>query len=382
MRKKKLIIFLASLSILMCGSGATILARTETSVMNHLATGIVDIQLKEYRIQDGEEQIYEDVKDVLPGQTISKIPRIHNQGNDCYVRVKLALEGTEEKIEIQEMGKNWIEGKDGYLYDTEILKTGQDTELFRSIHIPEDFSLAEGASFRLIIHAEAIQSKNFTPDFQADSPWGAVEIQQCEKEGQYDITSFKQAANQSLEVVYQGDSKKLFSNPDDFFSNFPVMMPGDRYQESVELKNTNDKSLKLYFQTSAEDIADNDLLEQLQLKITTDIAGKQDTIYEGALKAEALAQDKLLGEIPAGKSGNFLFELSVPAELDNPYTVLTNQVKWIFSTGPIQPLTPVQTGDMRKTGIYLLIAGVATGAGTYALWKGRKKDEKSTESYL
>ena len=67
MKKKRLVIFLASLSILMCGSG-TILAMTETSVTNTLSTGIVDIELEEYRIQDGEEERYEDVKDILPGQ--------------------------------------------------------------------------------------------------------------------------------------------------------------------------------------------------------------------------------------------------------------------------------------------------------------------------
>lgn len=377
MKKKKLLIFLASLSALMCGSGATILAMTETSVTNHISTGIVDIELEEYQIQDGKEEAYEDVKDILPGQVISKIPRIRNDGNDCYIRVKLELEGTEESIEAQEIGEKWKEGKDGYLYYTDILKTGDETDLFQSVKIPEDFAQEEESAFRLEIHAEGIQSQNFTPDFEADAPWGAVEIQRCKKEGQYDITSFRQADDQSLEVVYQGGSRQLFSNPEDFFVNFPVMLPGDTYEETAELRNTDDKPVKLYFRSAAEDTESNDLLEQVGLKITTEIDGKTETIYEGTLKGEGITEDRLLGEIPAEASGKFHFELSVPKELDNRYTVLTNRVKWIFSTEPIEPLTTVQTGDARKTGIYLLAGGVLCGAGTLILRKGRRKDEES-----
>ena len=277
MKKKRLVIFLASLSILMCGSG-TILAMTETSVTNTLSTGIVDIELEEYRIQDGEEERYEDVKDILPGQVISKIPRIRNAGNDCYIRVKLELTGTEESIEIREIGENWMQGRDGYLYYTEVLKTGEETDLFQSIRIPEDFAQAENSTFQLKIDAEGIQSKNFTPDFEADAPWGAVEIQQCKKEGQYDISSFKQASDQSLRVVYEGDSQKLFSEPEDFFTNFPVMLPGDAYEETAVLQNTADKPVKLYFRGASEETADNDLLEQIGLTITTEIAGKTETV--------------------------------------------------------------------------------------------------------
>lgn len=377
MKKKKLLIFLSSLSIVMCGSGAAIYAMTETSVTNQISTGIVDIELEEYQVRDGEEQPYEDVKDVLPGQVISKIPRIHNAGNDCYIRVKLALEGTEETIELQELGENWIEGKDGYLYYTEILETGEETDLFQSVRIPEDFAQEEESVFRLKIGAEGIQSRNFVPDFDADAPWGAVEIQQCRKEGQYDITSFQQASNQSLEVVYQGNSKTLFSDPDDFFVNFPVMLPGDTYEETAALRNTDKKPVKLYFRSYAEDGGNNDLLDQVRLTITTEIAGRTETLYEGPLKAEALSENRLLGEIPAEDAGKFHFQLSVPKELDNAYTVLTNQVKWIFSTEPIEPLTPVQTGEMRKTGLYLIAGGILSGAGAVILRKGRKKDEES-----
>lgn len=135
--------------------------------------------------------------------------------------------------------------------------------------------------------------------------------------------------------------------------------------------------MKLYFRGFAEETADNDLLEQIQLKITTEIEGRTETVYEGTLKGDGLQENRLLGEIPAEASGKFHFELSVPKELDNKYTVLTNRVEWIFSTEPIERLTTVQTGDTRKTGTYLLAGGVLCGAGALILRKGRKKNEKS-----
>ena len=35
----------------------------------------------------------------MPGDDISKIPRITNDGNDCYVRAKLEFSGTDVDLE-------------------------------------------------------------------------------------------------------------------------------------------------------------------------------------------------------------------------------------------------------------------------------------------
>lgn len=346
----------------MCGSGAYVLAMTETSVTNPFTTGVVDIKLNEYQMSDGEEIPYEDVKDILPGQTISKIPRIHNFGNDCYVRAKVTMEGTEETIRIENMDERWKMSKDGYFYYQEILPTGAETDIFQQVTIPTDFSQeVEGKAFDLKIDVDAVQSKNFAPDFEADSPWGPVEIQKCIKEGQYDIRTFQAADNQPLRVVYQGDSKSLMSEPEDFFHNFPVLMPGDEFTDAADLTNNSGDAIDLYFRSEAED---DKLLEKIQLQITAEIDGKAQEVYSGPIRAKELADNKLLGSLPAESTGRFQFKVSVPPELDNEYTVLADQVTWFFSTEPVKDeLIKIQTGDARMTGYLLILSGITLGIG-------------------
>ena len=45
--------------------------------------------ITEYEIKNGREVLYENHKTVFPGDEISKIPRIKNYANDCWVRVKM-----------------------------------------------------------------------------------------------------------------------------------------------------------------------------------------------------------------------------------------------------------------------------------------------------
>lgn len=379
MKKKKLSIFLAGMAVVMITSGSVLFALPETEVTNHFTTGVVDIDLKEYQISEGKEVAYEDVEHILPGQTISKIPRIHNAGNACYVRVKLSLEGTEEEIEIEGMGEEWLENEDGYYYYKDVLETGDVADVFQSVKIPPYFSQEEEeGKFRLKIDADAIQSENFKPNFEESNPWGEVEIQECKKEGEYDITTFKQADSQSLLVEYQGNTGKLIAKPDDFFVNFPVLLPGDSYKDSVELANTSNVPIKLYFKSA---VFDDELLEKMTLRITTQINDTSKTVYEGNLQAGKLEENQLLGVIPSDGSGKFEFEISVPAELDNEYTVLANQVKWIFSTEPIgEVLTEVQTGLAKKTGLFLLLSGVALGSATIILYRKGRKHEASGDN--
>lgn len=71
------------------------------------------------------------------------------------------------------LGGSWVKKSDGYYYYTDILKTGESTDLFKGIQIPANFPQeAEGSAFHLDISVDAIQSQNFTPDFSSGMPWG------------------------------------------------------------------------------------------------------------------------------------------------------------------------------------------------------------------
>lgn len=388
MVKKKHFIAMLGLSMVLFCSG-TIYAMTSVDVTNHFETGIVDINLSEHQKKGEAEGVWEDNPIVLPGDEISKIPRITNDGNDCYVRAKITFRETDEisESDLFGFGEHWLKADDGYYYFTKILPHGESVDIFQGVKIPGDFSQEnEEISFHIDIDADAIQSKNFTPKFDSATPWGNVEILVCKKEGQYDVSTFKKSDKQSFQIKYEGDSKKLIKNADDFFANMPYLMPGDKYHDTVEITNTENKDIKLYFRSEATD--DSELLEKILLKITTTIDGEKKVLYTGNLKASQLSKDIVLGTLPKNSKGNFDFEIEVPAELNNKYSIQSSHVKWVFSTEPIESIEPtknestsnkVQTGDSANIGLYISLLGVSLAIFSVAGLK-RLKEREGEES--
>ena len=325
-KKKSCFIITLVLSIVLFCSGA-VYGLTSASVTNNLETGFVGIRLEEFQKVDLNLVPWTDKEAILPGEKISKITRIHNAGSGCYVRAKFTLPET-VNVQISGIDGKWKKFNDGYWYYTEVLSEGGSLDFSHSIfvskNIPENL---QGTTFDIETKIEAIQSKNFEPQFDNAAPWGNVEILKNEN----NISMLKQADSQSFEIEYQGSSASLITNKNDFFSNIPYLMPGDKHSESVKIKNTSDKKVKLYFRS--EVIDNSELLDQIQLKITTDISGKEKVVYEGNLKAESIRTDVLLGTIERGASADmFKFEISVPLELNNTYSQLHSMVKWVFST--------------------------------------------------
>ena len=72
--------------------GAYAYYQDSVSVQNHISTGDVNIGIQEYQIIDGSEAKYdtEENRFVLPSEVVSKIPRITNYAETCYVRAKVA----------------------------------------------------------------------------------------------------------------------------------------------------------------------------------------------------------------------------------------------------------------------------------------------------
>ena len=149
-------------------------------LINEFAAGIVDIEIRDSGT--GEKQR------ILPGQKLGGPYRIQNNGNDCFVRARFTLRGVRARVVdcITGMDDMWMEGDDGYYYCREVLKEGAFVNLIYGMKIPETLSQApEGGSFQLDVEVEAVQSKNFRPDFHAVSPWGEVQILQNEKNGSF-----------------------------------------------------------------------------------------------------------------------------------------------------------------------------------------------------
>ena len=246
--KQKLLALVLGLMMLTSGSGL-IYARATASVNNTFEFGVVDISLDEYQIQNNKEVAYPNKPiTIVPGMVISKIPRIHNSGADCYVRAKISFKNTDEIDEDDlTISKNWKQADDGYWYYTQVLPAEEDVDLFSSVNIPNDFSEDDAdTKIRLTIQVDAIQAKNFTPNFKRAKPWGNVEIIAYKGDDDYEYSQFKQAKQQLFTVTYQGDACTLVTNRKDFFENMPFLMPGDSYDDELTIQNNGKNPIKLY----------------------------------------------------------------------------------------------------------------------------------------
>lgn len=382
MNQKRICGSLMALSFLLCVSGTAVYALPETAVVNQFETGSVDIRIREYSEQDGKrvegEKIFEHI---LPGQFLSDIPVIYNEGADCYVRVKPVFEGTEllSQENLEGIASDWKWAKDGYLYYQKPLLRDTKADVFQGIRIPTDFPQGEmeGKNIRLSLHVDSIQAAHFQPDFSKDLPWGQVEIQANQRDEGHQLRSFTDTEQKEFKIDYQGNTQSMVINEDDFFSHFPYLMPGDTYADHIILENNGSGDAQFYFKN--EILLLDEILKKVELLIITEIEGQTKVVYQGPLEGEEITDAILLGTIPQSKRATFSFVLSVPKELNNDYTYLKSCVKWIFSTEEIP--SSVQTGDVDALALLLTSMGLSLAVATCVLLIKKdhtnKMDERS-----
>ena len=378
--RKQIGVLLSCIGLLLGIGSASIYAWSEISVSNHFETGVVDIELNEYTIENGQEVVWKNqIKNILPGQDIIKIPRIKNDGNDCYVRASIDFIHTPLTVDsVYGIEDEWILANDGYYYYKNILSSGDTVDLFKGIKIPEDLdSETQDSIFEIQVKVDAVQSSNFTPDYSLEKPWGNVEILECNKEGMYDVSTFKKTNYLNFEIKYEDSTGKLIQNSMDFFENFPVLFPGDYYRDELILKNDSEDSVHIYFRSYADE--GTDLLDHVYLKLKKSVGGKESIFYEGSIRALELEENLLLTTLENKEQTKIYYEIFVPEYLNNDYTLLNEKVVWIFGTEPILEKAFVQTGD--ETFFKCLIA-FSAGFVCFALGlilrvieKERRRDE-------
>lgn len=160
---------------------STIAYFTEEDIATNVITsGNIDIELQE-TTSDGSE--FTDVVNVVPGQEISKIVKVVNQGaNDAYVRISL-----EQFIElangtmVTEVGNlifldinttDWTE-KDGFYYYNKPLLPGQTTEaLFEVVTFnPGMGNEYQKSEATIKVYAQATQVRNNGTDVFSAAGW-------------------------------------------------------------------------------------------------------------------------------------------------------------------------------------------------------------------
>lgn len=296
----------------------------QTDVISTIKTGDISIHLQDYEIgKNGKEKIYEDKKLILPGQTISKITRITNEGNSAWVRIKPEWQGDEALgLSLDMIGgisDDWKQIGD-YFYYTKSLEVGESVDFGKTISFPPEWTEAvSDQSFYLYMQVDAVQKANFTPNWNADDPWFGTVIEQCS----HTIHPVSTQGNQQFSVSFEGGAEGLVRMGDDFFSNLGDLMPGDHLSETIKIGNNYSQPVSLYF--SADQIDSTDILS----KITLEIKNDSDQIYLGPLSNPIDKQ--LLGTYSRGDTSDFTFTISLPADLKNNDALKEAKVRWIFS---------------------------------------------------
>ncbi|MBE5921507.1 MAG: hypothetical protein E7269_01985 [Lachnospiraceae bacterium] len=382
MNKKRLIsriLAVIFMIVFACSATAAFQPKTEAKIVNTAKTGVVDIVVKEFMLSEaGEYELFPGMVSVLPGQNVSKIPVITNQGMDCYLRVALEISAESGYEHLTPITLNEISGIDlskwiycdGYFYYTEILKGQESIKFFDTVHIPPEWDNAYVLSkFDISITAEAIQAENFTPDYEAKKPWGDTLIQKAVK---VENKNRNLLVEPDLNVHFLNDSKRLFISESDFFDGFATLMPGDVIARTVTL-TSDAKEAEIFFKTAPDRAtADLDILERIGLTIHSNGM----TLYEGNLAAFGTENYVSLGIVGKDNDGSFVFEVSVPPELDNAYAVSELSVEWWFgATWEENTKIPsVSTNDV-DVNQYIAFMAISVLGIMIFLNMGKKKEE-------
>lgn len=330
---KRLIIFILSATVL-CSSFAISASAKEyaysVEVTNNVSLSEVNVELREYSLNADNERIpFVAAQNVLPGQTVNRIVEIYNSSNDAWIRVKvihIAPEGfigmSDDDIHIT--GEKWKKIGE-YYYLTDYLPYSETVNFMDRFTVPSSWGNEYSRQqFSMIIQVDAVQKRNFIPDFESENPWYGTIIEQSMHDSYVPSAETEPCA---FTVEFRGGSEGMIKNADDLFSNWKELLPGDRMTDSVELSNKYSSTTNWYMDAYIPENAEMSqaLTEKLILKITN---GNK-TIFEGQL-SEIFLKKISLGKLSPSKSMTLNYELYVPNELNNAYALTKAQVVFVF----------------------------------------------------
>ena len=320
--KSKLVLVGIFFFILMNISG--IYALTNQATNGSLSTGVVDIKIQTYKLNEENEEIYSNDKKVNPGETISFIPKIENFGENCYVRVKIKY--IDANIDFKNYITNFsnsLEKHGEYYYYNKVLNPKEKIQLFDTIKIPDNISNEDNSEIPLEIIAEAVQEKNFIPDYSKENPWGDI-IPEKRIDNTVNINTNKE--NSKITIKYESSIDSNINVPNDFLENISKVMPGDSFKEYVEINNDK-KNAKYYMQIVVDEkyLIEKELLSKIKLQI---INKNGQVIFDGNIGNTGRV---LLGNYNINENDRFEFNISVPSDIGNEYTTLNPVLDIVFS---------------------------------------------------
>ena len=124
-----------------------------------------------------------------------------------------------------------------YYYYNGTFNTNDVIKIFDSIRIPDNLeSVAANEKIKIVIDIEALQIKNFSPDYTLEDPWKGIEPTKNIKSA-YDIN----VDDSKLIIKYENETDEDIDVPNNFLENTKEILPGD---SSTEIIQINNKKLK------------------------------------------------------------------------------------------------------------------------------------------
>ena len=315
----------ATAALLLFGTTIPVNAKDQVEVVNNVAMGNVSIALisQQYDPQTKTNIPWQQERIVVPGETVSEIVTIRNEGEPAWIRAKVDFK-TNAKVNITDEDATfvdgWIRKDDGYWYWPHEVQTGDSVRWMESVTIPSEWRSDQVAStkFHANIKADAVQTRHFKPDFTSNDPWFGTVIETS----LYNYTRDDKATAINYFVFFEGGAEGLINKGSDVFSNWTTLMPGDYLEDTISIKNNYVQKVKLFFRTENPEITELEKACNLQIFRGTE------KIFDG--KLSETRNEMVLAVMDPGTEFVLKYTLDVPKELTNKYDLTEGQVKWIF----------------------------------------------------
>lgn len=348
-------------SLLVC-SASFAAFKNSAGVHAFFNMGGVNIEVENYRAYDGEEVLEKEEMTLDYYGSASFIPRITNKAESCYVRVKLTAQTDLQQIDIMKnlygIGEGWtLIG--GYLYYKQPVESKESIDVCRGFDVPAEWDYKSSNSMKIKVAADAVQSKNFTPDFSSDNPWGDVTVSESKVKDDYIVNTVRKSQGSgNIRVVCENKPEGVTINTDGFFSDV-IFMPGDEYEDILRISNNTAEKATVLFKESYEK---SKLLDAIQLSINNG-----SIFYDGPLTDESLKGYRAIAVLDPWESVAVNMKVKVPESVDNEQQLKEEIVTWYFAIEQEQD-NVVKTGD--DISLWLLAAlCFAGGAAAVVIWK-------------
>jgi len=370
-------IIAAIASLVLFGTAVPVNAKDQVEVVNNVGMGNVSIALisQQYDPQTKKNIPWQQERIVVPGEKVSEIVTIRNEGEPAWIRAKVEFK-TNANVNLSEddatFAKGWIRKDDGYWYWPHEVQTGDSVKWMECIDIPTEWRTDQVAKtkFHANIKADAVQTRHFKPDFNSNDPWYGTVIETS----LYNYTRDDKSTQIGYFVFFEGGAEGLFHKGDDFFSNWTTLMPGDELEDTVSVKNNYIQKVKLFFRI------ENPEMTELEKACNLQIFRGTEKIFDGKL-ADAM-NEMVLAVMDPGSEFVLKYKLTVPKELTNKYDLTEGQVKWIFRAEMLGSYEKQKNG--KGTGVdndvtkYIAIGGamaIMIGGLIFILKKNNEKEE-------